>query len=359
LRIGYVSAFFDKANWMKPVYGVINHHDRDRFEVHMVSLGGDPSASAGYVDHDHDVIWQVGASDDEKVAQRLAAAGIDVLVDLNAYSARKWLRLFLRRPAPVQLGWFNSFATSGLDCFDGIVGDDAVIPPTEEGFYTERVLRVPGTYLAFEVLYAVPDVVPPPCHRNDGRLTFGALGSAYKLNDLTLDIWARILQSAPDTRLLVRANTLADPSNRDHLHARFASRGVAPERVDLEGGAPHLDYLRSYDRIDIALDTFPYNGGTTTTEALWQGVPVLTYAGDRWVARTSTSLLRAAGLDDWVARDAGDLVTTAGALARDPATPTRLATLRAGMRARLAASAACDSAGLCRALEQLYRQLAT
>jgi len=356
LRIGYVSAFFDKPNWMKPVYGVINRHDRDRFEVQLVSLGGDPSASAGYREHDRDVIWQVGACDDEKIARLLAAAGIDVLVDLNAYSAPKWLRLFLRRPAPVQLGWFNSYATSGLDCFDGIIGDDVVIPAAEEGFYTERVLRVRGTYLAFEVFHAAPDVAPPPCSGNQGRLTFGALASAYKLNDLTLDIWARILRSAPTSRLLVRASTLAEPSNRDHLRARLAARGVAGERVDLEGGAAHFDFLQSYDRIDIALDTFPYNGGTTTTEALWQGVPVLTYVGDRWAARTSVSLLRAAGLDDWVASHEDDLVARASALAHDPATPACLAALRAGMRARLAASAACDTAGLCQALEQIYRQ---
>jgi predicted O-linked N-acetylglucosamine transferase (SPINDLY family) len=176
------------------------------------------------------------------------------------------------------------------------------------------------------------------------------------LNDLTLDIWTRILRSAPSSRLLIRAPTLAEPSNRDHLRARLANRGVAGERVDLEGGAAHFDFLQSYDRIDIALDTFPYNGGTTTTEALWQGVPVLAYIGDRWAARTSASLLRAAGLDDWVASDQDDLVAKASALARDPATPARLAALRAGMRARLAASAACDTAGLCLALEQIYRQ---
>src|SRR4029077_20927816 len=120
------------------------------------------------------------------------------------------------------------------------------------------------------------------------------LASAYKLNDLTLGIWARVLRSAPTSRLLVHANTLADPSNYGHLSARFAALGIARERVDVEGGAAHFDFLRSYNRIDIALDTFPYNGGTTTTEALWQGVPVLTYAGDRWVARTSASILRAA-----------------------------------------------------------------
>ncbi len=355
LRIGYVSAFFDKANWMKPVYGVINRHDRDLFEVHLVSLGGEPAASAGYIDHAHDVIWRAGSIDDETLARALAAAGIDVLVDLNAYSAPKWLRLFLRRPAPVQLGWFNSFATSGLDCFDGIVGDDVVFRRAEEDFYTERVLRVRGTYLAFEVRHSVPAVAPPPCSSNSGRLTFGALVSAYKLNDLTLGLWARILLSAPTSRLFIRAATLEEPSCRDHLHARLATLGLASERVDLEGGAVHFNFLRSYDRIDVVLDTFPYNGGTTTTEALWQGVPVLTYAGDRWVARTSASLLRAAGLDEWVARDEEDLVANARALVRDLATPARLAALRAGMRARLAASAACDTEGLCRELEQVYR----
>ena len=358
LRIGYVSGYFDKPNWMKPVYGVINHHDREQFEVHLVALGGNPSAAAGYKDHDQDVIWPVGRWGDEQVAQRLVGAGLDVLVDLNAYSAPQWLRLFVRRPAPVQLGWFNSFATSGLDCFDGIVGDDTVIPPTEEDFYSERVLRVPGTCLAFDVLYDVPDVAPPPCIRNGGHLTFGALASAYKLNDLTLGLWAAVLRAAPSARLLVRTPAAEDSSNRDHLRARFAKLGVAPERLELEGGAAHFDFLQSYDRIDVALDTFPYNGGTTTSEALWQGTPVLTYTGDRWVARTSASLLHAAGLEAWIGRDKDDLLVKAGALARDQGTPARLAALRAGMRAQLKASAACDTAGLCRHLEGVYRSLA-
>jgi len=326
--------------------------------VHLVSLRGDPSEQAGYRDHDLDVIWQVGSLDEARIANLLAAAGIDVLVDLNSYSAPRWLPLFLHRPAPVQIGWFNSLATYGFDCFDGIVGDAVVIPVAEEGCFTERVLRVPGTYLAFEVLYAVPDVAPPPCWRNAGGLTFGALTSSYKLNDTTVGVWAGVLRSAPGARMLIRTSSLADASSREHLLARFAALGIAPERLDIEGGAAHFEFLRSYDRIDIALDMFPYSGGTTTSEALWQGVPVLTCAGDRWVARTSESLLRAAGLADWVAADQDDLVARASALARDPATPATLAALRTGMRARLAASAACDTAGLCRALEQIYRQAA-
>jgi predicted O-linked N-acetylglucosamine transferase (SPINDLY family) len=218
------------------------------------------------------------------------------------------------------------------------------------------VLRVPGTYLAFEVLYAVPDVAPPPCCSNAAAFTFGALTSSYKLNESTLGAWARVLRSAPGSRMLIRTSTLAESSNRDHLLARFAALGIARERLDIEGGAAHFEFLQSYDRIDVALDMFPYSGGTTTSEALWQGVPVLTCGGDRWVARTSESLLRASGLAAWVAADQGDLVAKASALVRDPGTPAALAALRTGMRARLKASAACDTAGLCRALEEIYQQ---
>src|SRR6185312_7191795 len=156
-------------------------------------------------------------------------------------------------------------------------------------------------YLAFEVLYPVPEVAPPPCL--GGTLTFGCLGSAYKLNEHTLAAFAAILHAAPASRLLMRNRTLDEASNRTALLARFARLGVAAERLMLEGGAEHAEFLRTYDRVDIALDTFPYNGGTTTAEALWQGVPLLTFNGDRWASRTSRSILTEAGLDCFVADD--------------------------------------------------------
>ena len=144
---------------------------------------------------------------------------------------------------------------------------------------------------------------------------------------------------------------------RAHVRAQFAAAGVDGARLELDGPAEHAGFLRGYDRIDVALDTFPYNGGTTTTEALWQGVPVLTFPGDRWAARISTSLLRASGLDDWVGADADEYVARAIALATDPATPARLAELRRTMRARLKASPACDVAGFARQMERLYLEL--
>jgi predicted O-linked N-acetylglucosamine transferase (SPINDLY family) len=353
LRIGYVSAYFGERNWMKPVFGVINQHDRERFEVHLISDGGDPDAASGYDDHAEDRIWRTAGMPNALLAERIRAAGLDVLVDLNGYSVLKRLPLFLYRPAPRQIAWFNAYATTGTNAFDCLIADAAALPAEEEAFYCEPVRRVPGSYLAFTVSYPVPAVTPPPCLMN-GYLTFGCLASCYKLTDATVGAWAAILKATPSARLLIKNARLDDASNRDALLARCARHGLAPERLLLEGGEEHFRFLEAYGRIDVALDVFPYNGGTTTTEALWQGVPVLTFNGDRCASRTSRSLLLAAGLGDWIARDVGHYIDTAIRLATAGDTPARLAELRQTMRARLTTSPACDCAALCRALEELY-----
>lgn len=353
IRIGYMSTFFGARNWMKPVFAVINRHDRARFEIHLISDGDDPSAAAGYVEDADDRVWQVRGMPNGALARAIAQAELDVLVDLNGYSLAGRLGVFPYRPAPFQLGWFNMFATTAVPGMDALVGDDIVIRPEEEGFYSERILRVAGSYLAFQVAYPTPEVTPLPWQAN-GVPTLGCLGSAYKLTPGTLEAWAAILRAVPHARLRVGNPSLGEESNRAELLRRLASRGVAAARVTVSGRAEHFEFLRGYGDIDIALDTFPYNGGTTTTEALWQGVPVLTFNGDRWAGRTSRSLLVAAGLEDWVADDMAGFVDRGIALLTDPQTPARLAALRAGLREKLRASPACDSAGLCAGLEAIY-----
>ena len=353
IRLAYMSAFFGARNWMKPVFGVINRHNRARFEIHLISDGADPTAATGYTEHPDDRLWQVKGMPNAALARALAAAEIDVLVDLNGYSLAGRLGLFPYRPARFQLGWFNMFATTAIPGMDALVGDAAAILPEEEPHYSERILRVPGTYLAFQVPYPTPEIAPQPWLTNNAP-TIGCLGSAYKLTRETLDAWTAILRAVPTARLHIANPTLDDASNRADILARLTARAIPPDRITLSGRAEHFDFLRGYDRIDIALDTFPYNGGTTTTEALWQGVPVLTTPGDRWAGRTSQSLLRAAGLDDWITPNPASFVATAIALLTNPATPARLATLRSTLRARLLASPACDSAGLCTALEAIY-----
>jgi protein O-GlcNAc transferase len=355
LRLGYLSAFFGNANWLKPVWGVINHHDRSRHTIFLISDGQLPTEDCGYRPHPSDQVIDARKISNRVLAAKIAELGIDVLVDLNAYSFQSRLGLFMHRPAPAIIGWFNTYATTGIGAFDFIVGDDAVIPSDEERFYSERVLRVPRCYLAFSVLYPVPEVVAPPCALT-GQITFGSFASQYKLTDEVITAWATLLNRAPSSRLLLKNLALGNASNRVSLYERFRQKGVQPERLLLEGPAEHYRFLEAYAKVDVALDTFPYNGGTTTTEALWAGVPVLSFNGDRWVGRTSRTLLLAAGLKDWCLADLNSYLDKAVALASSPDTPGELTTLRKTMRARLRASPVCDSAGLCRALERLYQQ---
>ena len=172
-----------------------------------------------------------------------------------------------------------------------------------------------------------------------------------------METWARILRRSPRAKLLLKNAALAHDANREHLTDRFSGHGVTIDRLIFEGPAEHRDFLAAYSRIDVALDPFPYNGGTTTSEALWQGVPVLGFRGDRWASRTSASILIAAGLDEWVARDADEYVERAVGLANDPQTPARLCTERREMRQRLLTSRVCDTSGFARAMEAIYRRL--
>jgi predicted O-linked N-acetylglucosamine transferase (SPINDLY family) len=354
LRIGYVGGFFDKANWMKMYMGVINAHDRDRFEINLIVDGAMPCAEAGYRDHPEDRIWDVNDAPNAELAGHIAAAGIDVLVNLNGYSHASRLPLLLHRAAPVQVAWNGMFGTTGFPHVDALIGDRWSITPEEEAFCTEKVVRVSQTYLPFDVFYPTPPVAPPPCLAA-GHVTFGSLASAYKLTAPTIAAWSAVLRACPGARMLVRNKALGNEGNRAQLLARFAAEGIAADRLTLRGGADHDEFLRSYDAIDIALDTFPYNGGTTTVEALWQGVPMLTTIGDRWAGRTSRSILMAAGLSGFVAEDAAALPGLAARLAADP---DGLATRRARQRALLAASPAADPAALCRELEAIYLDLA-
>jgi protein O-GlcNAc transferase len=350
-RIGYVSSFFGARNWMKMFMGVINAHDRDRFEVHLLATGGLPSADAGYRDHPDDRIWDIGDISNVELAGHIADARLDVLIDLNGYSDLARMPLLLHRAVPIQLSWANMYATTGFVTVDCVVGDQWTIPSEEERFCVERVRRVPRTYLAFDVFYPVPDVAPPPWLRA-GQVTFGSLMSAYKITDQVIASWSVILRGVPGSRLLLRNRALSQASNRADFLARFAGNGIDAERLSLEGGGEHFDFLRTYDRIDIALDAFPYNGGTSTAEALWQGVPLLTFSGDRWASRTSRSILMEAGLGVWVAGDQSGFEAMAIEMGL---APEGLAAIRAGLRDKVAASPACDTGGLCRALEAIYR----
>lgn len=356
LRIGYVSSFFHHDNWMKPVWALIHQHDRRQFEIHLF---GDMPASA--VEHNHradarDQFHDLTGITVKAAADLIEEKAIDILVDLNNFSAPRWLPLMALRPAPLIVGWFNAFATTGMSCYDYLIGDCETVPPEEERFYCEKIVRVPGSYLTFAVEYPVPEVSAPPCG-NSRAITFGCLASQYKINSAVMSAWARILRQAPMASLIVKNACLGSRVNREFVEQSLRRHDFPLARVRLEGPADHYEFLKTYGKIDVALDTFPYNGGTTTTEAIWQGVPVVTFRGDRWASRTSTSILRGAGLGEFIASDVQEYVSLATRWANSADSPEELGKLRREMRSRLRAALVCDAQGFARNMERLYLQI--
>ncbi|HZS60414.1 MAG TPA: tetratricopeptide repeat protein, partial [Gemmatimonadaceae bacterium] len=248
LRVGYLSSFFHRHNWMKPVWGLMHQHDRAKLDVHLFSDAPLSAIQHGYTRHSDDHYHDISASPNDVVADLIARQEIDVLVDLNGYSAMRRLPIAALKPAPVLIGWFNMFATTGLRSYDVLIGDSEVVPPEEERFYTERILRVPGSYLTFEVGYPVPDVGERP----DGPITFGCLAPLYKITPEVIAVWRRILNEVPDSRIILKAAAFGGEDERRFVRDQFGPDHIAPERVRIEGPSDHHDFLKTYDQIDIA-----------------------------------------------------------------------------------------------------------
>lgn len=299
----------------------------------------------------------IAALDDALAVQCMREQKIDVLLDLSGHTAHNRLALFARRAAPVQVSWLGYFATTGLQAMDYLLSDWACSPADSAELFTETVWRLPATRLCF----APPDTAPPvallPAVRR-GFVTFGCFQTTSKLNDAVLAAWARILQALPSARLRIQSTRLGTAAEKTRLAARLAALGIDAARIDLHGRASRTAYLAAHAEVDMILDTFPYPGGTTTCEALWMGVPTLTLAGDRLIARQGAGLLGAAGLGDWVVSDTGAYVQQAVQRAGDL---DSLARLRASLRERVAASALCDAQAfatdMTQALEAMARGL--
>jgi protein O-GlcNAc transferase len=356
LRIGYISAFFQHAHWMKPVWGLINNHERGRFDVHLFSDAPRAAIQHGYRAHEQDRLHDLSGLSNAEAARVIEEQRLDLLVDLNAFSRLSRVPLLDLRPAPAIVAWFNLFAPSGLSCYDYVIGDRHVLPAEERKFYGQRVVRLRRCYLTFEVTYPVPDVAPAPCLSRK-HVTFGCLCPQYKITPQVVETWSRILCARADSRLFLKNGILDSPENRRFVHELFARFGIGSDRVELEGRAEHIVFLGRYAEVDVALDPFPYNGGTTTMEALWQGVPVLTFSGDRWASRISASLMRSAGLPEFVAPNLDGYVRKAIDLASAHETPARLDELRRTMRDRLRCAPVCNVRAFARDMERVYLRI--
>ena len=284
---------------------------------------------------------------DEAAAAMIDADGVHVLLDLSGHTAENRLSLFAWRPAPVQATWLGYFATTGVAQIDYLLGDRFVAPPGEADQFTETLWRMPDSYLCF----TAPDfdlaVTSLPALEH-GHVTFACFNNIGKMNDAVVAVWARLLLQVPDARLFLKNPQLADAGVRTHTLARFAAHGIPAARLRLEGPSSRQDLLAAYQEADIVLDPFPYPGGTTSMEALWMGLPIVTRKGDRFLSHLGESVLHNAGLPDWVAADDDEYVAIAVQKAGDL---TALAALRGRLREQVLASPLYDAPRFARHFE--------
>jgi protein O-GlcNAc transferase len=351
LRVGYVSPDFHRHPAAYLVEPLLAAHDHDQFDVFSYADVRQPddftARLRGYADH-----WiDIHGRDPQAVARRIRADRIDLLFDLAGHTGYNRLEVFARKPAPVQLTGLLYPNTTGLRAIDYRIVDSVTDPPGAEAFCSERLIRLPRCYVCYQPDRDAGPVMPLPARRS-GHVTFGSFNNLIKVTPQVTALWARVLRMVPGSRLVLKSSAFTDPATHRRVLSAFAAQGVASGRIDLETTTPAPDHFARYGDVDIALDPFPYNGHTTSCEAIWMGVPVISLRGDRHAARVGASLLTAVGLPALIAETPDDYVAIAAGLA---ANLDWLAALRAGMRERVRASPVCDGAGLARAIEDAYR----
>ena len=352
IRLGVISGDLRRGSVMSFFEPLLANLDPARVEVWIYSLNhAADSVTARLKTHARS--WKdVGELTPVALAQEIFTDRVDVLLDLGGHTAYNRLPVFHLRPAPVQATYLSYPCTTGLNSIGHRFVDSKTDPPgVADAFATERLVRLDPSFLCFQPAADSPTVRTT---RPAGPFVFGSFNNAFKLHPDTLDAWARILGSAPDSILLLKSQGLDHASMRETALARLTSHGIDRARIEICGFTKtYADHLAMYNRVDLALDSFPYHGTTTTCEALWMGVPVLTIAGRCHAARVGVSILSTVGLDEFIASDADAYVRSAAALANDE---TRLAIARTGLRERMQASALCDARGFAGRFESAVRE---
>jgi predicted O-linked N-acetylglucosamine transferase (SPINDLY family) len=362
LRVGFVSGdlqFHPVGFFIEGVLSALASRNSGKLEIfaYTNSFRVDPATLRikSHCDHWREVFGRM----DNEVAEMIREDQIDILIDLSGHTAKNRLPVFAWKPSPIQVTWLGYFATTGVEMIDYLIADPWTLHTSEEAYFTETIWRLPETRLCF----TPPDVnvvIRPLPALSEQIITFGCFNNLNKMNDQVVAVWARVLTEVPNSRLFLKARQLyqsPSPSSspaRDAVIKQFAGYGIEASRLVLEGPDVRENYFAAYNRVDIALDPFPYTGGTTTAEALWMGVPVLTLAGKDFLGRQGVGLLMNAGLNDWVANDLDDYVARAVAHAKDI---EGLSALRARLREHVLSSPVFDASRFAMHLEEALRSM--
>ena len=348
--VGYVSADFRTHSAAFAFLPVLRGHDKTQVQVNCYSSSPRHDDLTATFQSIADVWVEAANLSDDELADRIQADGVDILVDLSGYTTGTRMPVFARKPAPIQVTAWGSGTGTGLATMDYFFADPVTVPANVRPLFAERVHDLPSV-ITIDPLLDIPPS-PPPMLQN-GHVTFGVYNRIDKISDEAIALWARLLGEVPDAKLVVKHLALNDPLVRDGLLGRFVTQGVKESRILCLGASARSEHLRSFDRIDIALDPFPQNGGISTFEALYMGVPVVAKLGAGAASRAAGGILTAAGLSDWVADDDDGYIRIAKTFA---AQPELLAQLRTELPGKVARSPAGDVAHYTRCVEAGYRQ---
>jgi predicted O-linked N-acetylglucosamine transferase (SPINDLY family) len=350
LRVGYVSPDFGNHPVGRFLLPLLSNHDHARFEIFCYAGVKRPDPFTERLRECADVWVPTAGTSDERLARRIGEDRIDILVDLTMHSQGARMLLFARKPAPVQIAYLAYCSTTGLSTMDNRLTDPYFDPPAgDESCYTERSISLPETYWCYPAPQDAPMPGPLPA-RAQGHVTFGCLNNFVKVNARVIDTWGAALRATPDSRLLLHS---PEGSHRRRVIEAFGKAGVGAARIEFVGRLPMGHYFEQYLRIDIALDPFPFAGGTTSCDALWMGVPVVSLAGRTAVSRAGFSVLSNVGAAELVARTPEEYVRIAAGLAADR---PRLESFRLTMRDRMRNSPLMDAPRFARNVEAAYRQ---
>ena len=353
LRLGYVTPELKGHSVSYFVRPLLEAHDRSCVEVTTYTNQWRSRGAGAGLAHSADRWRDTTELRDDEFAALIREDQIDILVDLAGHTAHHRLGVFARKPAPVQVTYCGYANTTALPEIDYRIVDQWTDPPGGmEHLHTEQLVRLRGGFNCYGPRPDAPEPGETPCLQN-GYVTFGTFNHLPKVTPEGIEAWARILRSMPDARFVMKNMAFKDDAVRARVLGEFAGHDIDCERIELIAWtASYEEHLALYAKVDIALDTFPYAGTTTTCEAMWMGLPFVTLAGRTHVGRVGVSLLHAIGLDELVARDVDEYAEIVLSLARDR---SRLTALRRGMRSRMAASPLCDGARIAREMEDAYR----
>lgn len=355
IRVAYVSADFRQHSVSHFVESILKNHDKER--VHVICYSNATKADTvterllGYADE----VRPIGNRSDDTVLRWIGKDRVDLLIDLSGHTDGNRLPLFARKPAPVQLTYLGYPNTTGLQAIDYRLTDPVTDPDeVDQTFHTEKLVRLQGGFLCYSPPRESPDVAVLPMKRT-GFPTLGIFNNVAKLTEETAGVFGSILRKVEGSRLFFKNRAFTDRETCSRYTELLRREGISPERVSFSGLTPDKkEYLESYNCVDMALDSFPYCGTTTTFDALWMGVPVVTLAGDRHAGRVGKAILSRVGLSGLVARSKQEYIAIAVSLAGDSA---RIERIRTSMRGELAASPLCDGKRMARELEEVYRHV--